>query len=228
MTRYAIYFVPSKQAELWRFGCAALGYDSARGETAPFHTHAFFQNAEIEDWTAAPRRYGFHATLKPPFVLADGKSVADLEREIAEFCALRQAFTLPRLKVAALGGFVALVPGEPCQNLNALAGDCVSRFEPFRAPLSEADRARRLQSPLTENQIAHLDAWGYPYVFDEFRFHMTLTGRLPDAVQPQALAGLHDLYAPIDRPVLIDGIALCVQPTREARFKVSRSFAFGG
>jgi hypothetical protein len=29
-----------------------------------------------------------------------------------------------------------------------------------------------------QRQRNYLDRWGYPYVMEEFRFHMTLTGRL--------------------------------------------------
>ncbi len=228
MTRYAIYFVPSPQAQLWRFGCEALGYDSVQGEAVPFHGHDFYQHAEIEEWTASPRRYGFHATLKPPFVLTEGKSVRGLEYAAADFCASRKAFTVSRLDVVAIGSFLALVPDVPSQKLNTLAADCVTVFEPWRAPLSKTDRARRLQCPLTDNQMAHLDTWGYPYVFDEFRFHMTLTGRLPGAVQGEALAALRALYAPIAKPVDINGIAICEQSARDARFIVRQLFMFSG
>ncbi|MEM7748306.1 MAG: DUF1045 domain-containing protein, partial [Pseudomonadota bacterium] len=85
----------------------------------------------------------------------------------------------------------------------------------------------RLRSPLTDKQIENLDAWGYPYVFDEFRFHMTLTGRLPEAIQQDALTALRDLYAHIDRPVTFDGIAICEQPDRDSQFFVRQRFSFG-
>ncbi|MEM9360703.1 MAG: DUF1045 domain-containing protein, partial [Pseudomonadota bacterium] len=107
-----------------------------------------------------------------------------------------------------------------------LAAACVQKFEPFRALLSPADRDRRLKSPLTDKQIENLDAWGYPYVFDEFRFHMTLTGRLPETVQQEALATLQDLYAHIDHAVVFDGIAICEQPDRDSQFFVRRRFSF--
>src|SRR5262249_2220033 len=45
-------------------------------------------------------------------------------------------------------------------------------------PLTDADRARRNPARLTPRQRDYLERWGYPYVMEEFRFHMTLTGRL--------------------------------------------------
>jgi len=228
MIRYAIYFTPTEDATLWKFGCAAIGYDSAVGSKVPFHAHNFYRNSKIENWTADPRRYGFHATLKPPFMLAEGQTLEGLESAATAFCAGKEAFSVAQLKVAAIGSFVALIPAGPSPKLNQLAADCVTEFEIFRAPLSAADRARRLQSSLSEKQLSYLDAWGYPYVFDEFRFHMTLTGRLPNAVQAEALNALQELYAPLSQPIDIDSIGICVQSAREADFKVYKSFKFGG
>ncbi|MEM9360247.1 MAG: DUF1045 domain-containing protein [Pseudomonadota bacterium] len=204
MTRYAIYFVPSADTALWRFGCKAVGYDSQARADIDFHENPFYAQESARDWTADPRRYGFHATLKPPFALADGSTIEGLEKAAITFTKERQAFQMPRLKVAPIGSFLALVPEVSSQELSSLAADCVRIFEPFRAPLSAADRDRRLRSPLTEKQVENLDAWGYPYVFDDFRFHMTLSGRLPDAVQQDALAALRDLYRHVDQPVTFD------------------------
>ena len=41
----------------------------------------------------------------------------------------------------------------------------------------------------SERQTENLDRWGYPYVFDDFRFHMTLTGRI-DAGRRSAIVAL--------------------------------------
>ena len=53
-------------------------------------------------------------------------------------------------------------------------------FNAYRAPLSAADRERRIKAKLSPRQIELMDQWGYPYVLDEYRFHMTLTGALLD------------------------------------------------
>ncbi len=226
--RYAIYFVPPAHTPLWRYGCAALGYDSWSGEVTARHAHAFFSSPRIAEWTNDPGRYGFHATLKPPFALREGRTIEELEAAATTFANTRGTFVVERLAVRALGGFLALVPVTNCDELQRLAADCVTAFEPFRAPLTAADRAHRLKSPLTANQIAHLDRWGYPYVFDEFRFHMTLTGRLPEGPKAAALAALEDLYRSINQAVTFDAVTICEQPDRAARFRVRRRFAFGG
>ena len=227
MTRYAIYFVPAADSAIWQFGCAALGYDSQSRENVPFHDHPLYQQAAARDWTQDPRRYGFHATLKPPFELAAGTTIEALEDVAKDFVKQRQSFQLDALQVSVIGNFVALVPAEASAQLNQLAADCVQTFEPFRAPLTPVDRDRRLKSPLSERQISNLDEWGYPYVFDEFRFHMTLTGRLPDETKMEAVAALTELYERISTPLSFDGIAICEQPDRNSQFFVRQRLNFG-
>ena len=67
---------------------------------------------------------------------------------------------------------------EPSAALQALADACVEQLDRFRAPPSDAELARRRRASLTPRQDAMLVRWGYPYVFDTWFFHMTLTRRL--------------------------------------------------
>ena len=227
--RYAIYYAPAADSPLWRFGSATLGYDAVTGEDLPF---AVPPGCEAAGWAARteePRRYGFHATLKAPFELAAGRSENQL-RAFAHNCAAGQmAVPLAGLQVTALGSFIALTPSAPSEALQRLAFALVQAFEPFRAPLSQADLARRLKSPLTPAHRAYLEAYGYPYVGDEFRFHMTLTGSLAQdevAATKAALASAHAAAVP-SGPVSIDRIALFRQETRESRFRLLDSFVLG-
>jgi hypothetical protein len=90
----------------------------------------------------------------------------------------RAPVTIPSLEVRRLGGFIAVVPTEPSAALADLAAATVAALDPFRAPPSEAELARRRKARLSDRQEALLMKWGYPYVMEEFRFHLTLTGRL--------------------------------------------------
>ncbi|MBY0362054.1 MAG: DUF1045 domain-containing protein [Phreatobacter sp.] len=224
--RYALYAAPAPETPLWRFGSSVIGYDAAAAVDRPFPDGAPF---DVPDWPAMtedPRRYGFHGTLKAPFALADGASEADLIEAAMLFAERRQAFTVPQLKVALLGAFVALVPDGEAEALDALAADCVRDFDAFRAPLTEADRARRLRSPLSDRQIAQLEAWGYPYVFADFRFHMTLTGRLEDARRGPVAAALVEHYRIIAAPLAVDALCLFRQRDRSERFSILARFPF--
>lgn len=215
--RYAIFFAPDPESALWRFGSACLGYDAATGLAVE---HPKVRALDFEALSREPRRYGFHATLKPPFTLAAGVTETDIFAAAERFAAGMPAFILPKLEVAALGRFAALIPAEPPPALQALADASVREFEPFRAPLDEADRARRLEQSLTNRQQDYLDRYGYPFVFEEFRFHMTLTGPIEKSRIATTLRALSALHALVDQPVAVDAIAIFRQETRQGRFTI--------
>jgi putative phosphonate metabolism protein len=177
--RYAIYFAPQEHSMLWRTGCRWLGRDPVSGATLEQPAVAGFESSSMRELTAAPRRYGFHATLKPPFALVPGMSDDELYAELTTFAHSFKPFRLPRLELTRIGGFLALCLSQPCVQLDTLAAECVARFDRFRRPASSAERARRADR-LSANQKMLVDLWGYPYVMDEWRFHMTLTGPLDD------------------------------------------------
>jgi hypothetical protein len=166
--------------------------------------------------------------LKAPFHLAEGGAEQDLFESLAQFSASRKAFCLQDMDVRAIGNFVALTPLNPDDKLQDLARDCVTHFDRFRAPLSESDMARRLASPLTPRQKELLQVWGYPYVMEQFRFHMTLTSSLPDLARATMVAELGRRYRDeVRRTVLlIDGFALFRQDTRDSRFRITQRFSF--
>ncbi|MBN9266339.1 MAG: DUF1045 domain-containing protein [Hyphomicrobium sp.] len=223
--RYAIYFTPPPETSLWRFGCSVLGYDAATRGAAAYPKHGLWHEPWFVRAQETPARYGFHGTLKAPFALAPGMTEHALLERAAELSRHWAPIYLPALEVASLGSFVALRPLAEDAELNRLAAACVREFDDFRAPLDDADRARRLSQVLTQRQHEHLDRWGYPYVFDDFRFHMTLTGSIPKSLQPQVLEALQDLHRRTRAAVWIDAISVLVQPTRESRFVLLERFA---
>ena len=172
--------------------------------------------ARQEDFLAQPRRYGFHATLKAPFRLAPGATLAKLAAELERFCTARRAFALPALRAKRIADFLALVPEAPDARLDKLAADCVVRFERYRAPLDDLDLIRRRRAPLTARQDALLERWGYPYVLDEFRCHFSLTGPLRGPLraappEPPPLPG---------EPMPVDAVSLFEEPAPGADFRL--------
>ena len=174
--RYAIYYTAAQGSALDRFGASLLGYDAYGGDDLPFPDGL---PSDWRDLTQDPRKYGFHATLKAPIALADGKAEARLAAACELFADLARPVPVIQPVVDSISGFIAVIPAEPSAELELLAAEATKAFDPFRAPLSPEDRARRNPDKLTPRQRDYLDRWGYPYVFEEFRFHMTLTGRLP-------------------------------------------------
>jgi putative phosphonate metabolism protein len=219
--RYAIYFVPAPGTDLDRFGAHLLGYDAFTGMDLPFPDGMLLTEPDWRELTEDPRKYGFHATLKAPLSLASGKTEAELLAACDAFASTPRRIPVVRPVVGSISCFVAVIPAEPPPDLIRLAADCVSAFETFRAPLTAEDRARRNPSRLTPRQCDHLDRWGYPYVMEEFRFHMTLTGRLDAERREPILTMLRNSFSAIglDR-LAIDRIAVFRQENATSRFRV--------
>jgi putative phosphonate metabolism protein len=219
--RYAIYFTPPKESPLTRLAASWLGRDAFSGAAVEPPKTGTLVPAEIAFHSAAARRYGFHATLKAPFHLAAGESESSLAEALAEFAAGVEPFFIPRLAVGQLDGFFALLPAAPAAALNRLADDVVVAFDRFRLPLSEAEIERRNPDALSAQQFRNLHRWGYPYVFDSFRFHMTLTGRVAGAEAERVRAALDEVFGPVlASAVPVDGIALFVEPEPGAPFTI--------
>lgn len=226
MDRVAIYFAPPKGGPLMREANAWLGRDPDHDVELAAPPDAGIEPIRLKAITAAPSRYGFHATLKAPFRLRAGRTLGELKEALAAFASSRRSFPLS-LRVGELAGFLALLPAASSPGLQALADDCVRGLDGFRAPLTDAERARRRPERLSPEEVAHLDRWGYPHVMDRFRFHMTLTGRLEPAELAEVRAVLERRWAPLlEEPVPIDGIALFGQERGEAPFKVAARFGF--
>jgi hypothetical protein len=177
--------------------------------------------------TGSPRRYGLHATLKAPFALREGIDAGTLQSRLAAFCQARAAFELPSLGVARLSEFLALRPTAASAALQALADACVDEFDDVRAPLPEEEVTRRRAAGLTPRQAALLQQYGYPYVFDEYRFHLTLTEPVDDVTARGIVPWLTDYFAEALRePTRVRAVCLFVEPAPGADFRLVRRFTF--
>lgn len=220
--RYAVFFTPNASSDLARQGAAWLGWDISRGMavTQPL--------PELDGATQTPRRYGFHATLKPPMRLADGRTAAELTACLDDFCAARAPVTVAALALTTMGGWLALTPSMRTEALQRLAAEIVRDFDDFRAPSRPEEIARRAAAGLTERQTEHLRTWGYPYVMEDFRPHLTLTGRLDDATlaRLEPLARAH-FAGSLGQPLVIDALTLCGERP-DKRFEAIKRVPLGG
>ncbi|MFC7334374.1 DUF1045 domain-containing protein [Rhodocista pekingensis] len=222
--RWAVYYAPPRDTPHWRLGTAWLGRDPETGETPP-RPDTGISAADLARLTATAAGYGFHATLKPPFALAAGRTEAELRAAVAELAAGLAPFDAPPLRPARLGDFRALVPAADCLDLDRLAAACVRGLDGFRAPPTPAELARRLAAGLTPGQQAMLDRWGYPYVLGEFRFHMTLTDPVPPDATAAVDAALEAVFAPLRRlPLPVRELALFRQTRRGEPFRLVERF----
>ena len=228
LMRYAIYFAPCENSGLWQAGCRWLGRDAASDTEMEQPGVPGMESATVRELTTAPRRYGFHATLKAPFRLTGDASPGVFLATVADFARRRKPFRIPRLKVERLGSFLALQIEESCEDLQLLASDCVREFDPFRAAESASDQARRAEG-LGVRQRAHLETWGYPYVMDQWRFHMTLTNALGDS-QLSILKGfLGDWFARVVvEPVWVRDLCVYVETAPGSNLTIAGRFPLSG
>ncbi|WP_420586311.1 DUF1045 domain-containing protein [Ruegeria sp.] len=224
-TRYAIYFAPPAQADWTQFATNWLGWDMEAGTTA---AHPEVAGVDVASVTEVPRKYGLHATMKPPFRLHDGQTVEALDEACARLAATQPPVTLDGLEIARLGRFLALRTLGDETALNALAAACVRDLDEFRAPATQAELERRRANGLTPEQDANLTRWGYPYVMGSFRFHITLSGKLSKPVLTVVEQALQAQLAPLlPSPFRIADLALMGE-AGDGRFHLIQRYALSG
>ncbi len=204
MKRYAVYYAP-EEGGFAQAAAAWLGWDPATGRAVAQPDLGL----DLAAMTADPRKYGFHGTIKAPFRLAQGARVDDLLAAMAQMAQTLPAVTMPGLHMLDLEGFLALIPQGDQTSLCDLAARVVADLDHLRAPLTEADIARRRPDRLTPRQRDLLDRYGYPYVMEEFRFHLTLSNHLSpeDHAALLPLAKAH--FAPhLPQPFRISALCL--------------------
>jgi len=180
--------------------------------------------------TQAPRRYGWHATLKAPFSMAEGTDPIGLQAAFANMEVALASPILLDVEVAQIGSFLALVPVRRSPDLQALAAACVRQLHAYAAPLTQSELSRRRQGGLSQRQENMLQEWAYPYVMEEFRFHMTLTGPLdglPASQRSEIVAHARQWFAPLrSQGLAVDAVSWFVEPSAGANFRFVERFAF--
>jgi putative phosphonate metabolism protein len=225
--RFAIYYAPSATSNLWERAATWLGRD-ASDDTLFDGPVAGIDRNRLLNLTQSANRYGFHATLKAPMALADGVTEADLRAALADFAPRHQPIDLGRLRLASLHGFLALMVDGENDALQDFAAHVVEDFDPLRAPMSVKDRAARASKGLSERQVELLDAYGYPYVFEEFRFHMTLSDQLKgDDAQDLAKAAATWFAPVLEGPVVLDRLSLFHEQEAGKPFRRVGDFRLG-
>lgn len=220
-TRFAIYDAPIDDA-LASFGAAWLGWDVRTGQVT--------RQADVpglDDITMTPRKYGFHGTLKPPFPLAEGHTVDDLRASAADLAGRCAPAQSGGLRLTTLGGFLALTPTGDLTGLERVASTCVRDLDSFRAPASDAELARRRSAGLSPRQEALMLEWGYPYVMEQFQFHLTLSGRLAQADRTAWMNTARTHLPPLPDRYELGSIALCGERP-DGRFELIQRYTLTG
>jgi len=220
-TRFAIYYLPPAGA-LADFGARWLGWDVRTGQTT-----AQPDVPDLDDITVTPRKYGFHGTIKPPFKLEQGRYFEDLKQTVAELAAGCAPANSPAIELTTLGRFLALTPSGDVSGLARVAATFVRGLDMYRAPASKAELKRRRNAGLSPRQDELLRDWGYPYVLEEFRFHLTLSGRLDSDKIEEWRDVLATQLPDLPAPFSMSEIALCGERP-DGRFEEIQRYALTG
>ena len=228
-TRYAIYYLPDPTSNLWEKASRWLGRDACLGSNVTFDLILPHGLVNHELLVKTPSLYGFHATLKPPMRLDSKKTKDQLYTEVGTFADKRKPIPIPALTVKKLGNFLALVPGQQSLEIKDFARSCVISFDKYRAEPSDLELERRRASGLSTRQNDLLTQWGYPYVMDEFKFHLSLTGKIDSKCASVLQPFLSEYFKETEIANLrLDRIAILSQSDSKSPFILEEFFPLRG
>jgi len=216
--RYAIYYVPSNNL-FYKLGSSWLGWDTISGQPASQPEAGSAVN--IQEITDAPRKYGLHATIKAPFRLANNVTVLELEQQFKILCGSIKPIVF-NLKLSELSGFFALTPTVKNTELRKLHSKVVRELDYFRAQPTKEEIIKRRENQLTSEQDQNLIKWGYPYIFEDFYFHITLTGKIPEDFRNKVKDEIENFFQPVlQQKINLSELAL-VGEAKDGNFYVIR------
>ncbi len=223
--RYAIYFSPRVDEPLAEFGRRWFGFDTETRAPVPQERRWPVPTGLLR----TPARYGFHATLKAPFRLRRGRDERELFEAVqglaGEWAPQRLGLLTPR----ELGSFLTLQQSLPNPKVDELAFACVRDLDPFRQPLTEEEQDRIFGKGITRQQKANVFTWGYPYVGDDYVFHMTLTSILaPHEIAPWKTKVLEWGMEYLSEPVMLRDLCVFAQASAEEPFQLIERFELRG
>lgn len=211
--RYAISIAPLPASALWQQGSRWLGRDACSGHPLLRPCFRGVDPERLEELTRTSAHYGFHATIVPPFRLAEQVSEVELLQGLEDFAGRQRPLSLAPLEIALHSSFFCLRPIDHYPALQTLAALGIRAFDRFRAPLNPGELARRKAIMLSGQEKRNLEIWGYPYVFEQFRFHFTLTARMSEEREMNLIhTALLETFSPLlPGPLLIDALCLFVE-----------------
>jgi hypothetical protein len=209
--RYAIYFCPASDTALGRLGHDWLAASPHAPELPGISTER--RNALL----VKARRYGWHATIRAPFTPAVDVAYDDVRRAVVSVAHACASFELP-LHIHRLAGFLALRPCVDGAAPKQLATTCLKALLPLCAPLSKEMLDRRSVG-LDADEVRLLQGYGYPYVLDRYRFHLTLSAPAIESEENVMREWLEPRVAELP-PTRVDALSICREATPGGAFEL--------
>jgi alpha-D-ribose 1-methylphosphonate 5-triphosphate synthase subunit PhnG len=217
--RYAVYYVPDQDSDLYRLGSSLLGYSLREGKELPM---AALPGAGAPgEYSKKASVYGFHSTVIAPFRTQRGKE--GIASAIALALSKHAPFRLAPLRLRLLNGFPALCAEGPMDGFQALEKSLLEALYPLFLPPDPESLGRR--GELNPKQLGYFWKWGYPFVLDEHRFHMTLGD--PNSSDGY-IGALKNYFPASSTDALVFGkVTLCAQESPGSRFISLGDFPLG-
>jgi hypothetical protein len=211
--KYAVYWVPKRADSLARFGASWTGWCADHGEHRARGAFGDFSVA-VAAITQLSRRHGFHAVIKTPFRLGAGHSRFSLEHVLGTLVEESVSFQLPRLRLAMVGGCVALAPSQGSPEIANLIDRIGDALTPLCAAAPDDGFAEAQAVALTPaSEHGRVDPVIKFPTADAHRFHMPLTDPLGPEIALEVMEKLQPVLEPILRePRQLHDLALMGDP----------------
>lgn len=224
--RYAIYYVPEQSDALLQLADDWFGRSTLTGKPTKRPNIPGLSSKKIQSITKTAARYGFHGTLKAPFRLARSATERKFLEAVAALASDLDAARAIKMSLDYSSGFIAIRPSEEDHALRGIGDLCVIALDIFRAPVNTLERMARIQPKLSQEEAQFLLLWGYPYIFNRFRFHMTLTDPILSREKNKIYTILKDYFeTALSAPLNIESICVCGDPGNGQSFDVLQRFS---
>lgn len=226
--RYAIWWVPRPETALGRFGADWTGWCADRGVTQARRALSALSRPRA-GVPGAVRLRGLHATVCPPFRLAEGRSPWALENALAELARRTAPIRLPRLHLTVDGGRVVLAPMRPNEALTRLLAGAAEAVMPSvvsagYAALTGDGLVAAGGIVLPDRPVAQAAAPAVPQ-----RFGVALTDRMAPAEAAEIVAELAPVLGPVLlRPQTLADLALVGDPGGGRPWRLLDRFTLDG
>ncbi len=102
-------------------------------------------------------------------------------------------------------------------------------FEGYRVPLTEDQVVSYKLNRLTVHQEQMLEHWGYPYVMEEFRFHISVTDRIENLAERKEVMKALEIFATpvLGKPIMVGDIVVFGQASPEEPMLAIERIPFG-
>lgn len=209
--RYALYYIPRYQDELYKIGSQIIGYSIEEGSilSSPHQTK----------YNKSVSKYGLHGTLVAPFNTL--LTQEDLLQFVTSVCSKISELQIGFLKVYRMPRqYIALIPDHLESTLNELDNYLVRQIHQIRLPICQQNIPNH--TDLSEQYVQNILKWGYKYVFDDFNFHITLTDVINDEqmLNQEFYTIKNNLKQALNKTIILDSVCLVRQDKSQEPFKI--------